>query len=159
MTFEKMTATEARNLRKLPKAKKTKPSETANRITANIIRATNLQTGCVAYRINNVSGPFKPNGCGTNGCAVGEFPAIWPDLWSWNLFPKRHSLIYRPTGEHTIYSEAAEDFLSIDRNVRQFLFTAADAINSDNPNGLPPTATAQEVADHIETWCNENEKA
>ena len=37
--------------------------------------------------------------------------------------------------------------------------TAADAINSDNPNGLPPTATAQEVADHIETWCNENEKA
>lgn len=28
--------------------------ETANRITANIIRAANLQTGCVAYRINNV---------------------------------------------------------------------------------------------------------
>lgn len=26
---------------------------------------------------------YKPNGCGTMGCAVGEFPAIWPDTWSW----------------------------------------------------------------------------
>lgn len=29
-------------------------AETANRITANIIRAINMQPGCVAYRINNV---------------------------------------------------------------------------------------------------------
>lgn len=28
--------------------------ETANRITANIIRAINMRPGCVAYRINNV---------------------------------------------------------------------------------------------------------
>lgn len=28
--------------------------ETANRITKNIIRAVNMQPGCVAYRINNV---------------------------------------------------------------------------------------------------------
>ncbi|MBK8225399.1 MAG: VRR-NUC domain-containing protein [Candidatus Obscuribacter sp.] len=28
--------------------------ETANGITANIIRAVNMQPGCVAYRINNV---------------------------------------------------------------------------------------------------------
>ena len=28
--------------------------ETANRITANIIRAVNMQPGCIAYRINNV---------------------------------------------------------------------------------------------------------
>lgn len=28
--------------------------ETANRITANIIRAINMQPGCVAYRINNI---------------------------------------------------------------------------------------------------------
>lgn len=27
--------------------------ETANRITANIIRAINMQPGCVAYRVNN----------------------------------------------------------------------------------------------------------
>ena len=120
---------------------------------------THLRSGNLAHDTFDFNeyngGERKPNGCGTNGCAVGEFPAIWPDLWSWNLVPQGHNLIYRPTGEHTIYSEAAEDFLSIDRNVRQFLFAPADV---DNPNGLPPTATAQEVADHIETWCNENEK-
>lgn len=42
----------------VPKKKRvTKPGkkpETANRITANIIRAVNMQPGCVAYRINNV---------------------------------------------------------------------------------------------------------
>lgn len=31
-----------------------RPKETANRITANIIRAVNMQPKCVAYRINNV---------------------------------------------------------------------------------------------------------
>lgn len=28
--------------------------ETANRITANVLRVINMQPGCVAYRINNV---------------------------------------------------------------------------------------------------------
>lgn len=28
--------------------------ETANRITANVIRAINMRPGCVAYRVNNV---------------------------------------------------------------------------------------------------------
>lgn len=31
-----------------------KKGESANRITANIIRAINMQPGCVAYRVNNV---------------------------------------------------------------------------------------------------------
>ncbi|MFZ1736018.1 MAG: hypothetical protein WAU31_03730, partial [Candidatus Moraniibacteriota bacterium] len=33
-------------------AKKPK-GETANRITANIIRVVNTQPGCIAYRVNN----------------------------------------------------------------------------------------------------------
>jgi hypothetical protein len=33
---------------------KNKTLETANRITANIIRMINMQPGCVAYRVNNV---------------------------------------------------------------------------------------------------------
>jgi hypothetical protein len=40
--------------KRLQKPVAKKPVETANRITANIIRIINLQTGCVAYRINNV---------------------------------------------------------------------------------------------------------
>lgn len=35
------------------KAQKAK-AETANQITRNIIRAVNMQPGCVAYRVNNV---------------------------------------------------------------------------------------------------------
>ena len=40
--------------KRLQKPNVKKPAETANRITANIIRVINLQVGCVAYRINNV---------------------------------------------------------------------------------------------------------
>ena len=40
--------------KRLQKPNVKKPVETANRITANIIRLINLQSGCVAYRINNV---------------------------------------------------------------------------------------------------------
>lgn len=36
------------------KAARQPKGETANRITANIIRAINMQPRCVAYRINNV---------------------------------------------------------------------------------------------------------
>jgi hypothetical protein len=35
-------------------AEKKKPKETANQITANIIRVVNMQPGCIAYRVNNV---------------------------------------------------------------------------------------------------------
>jgi hypothetical protein len=36
------------------KARKAMPKESANQITNNLIRAINMQPGCVAYRINNV---------------------------------------------------------------------------------------------------------
>jgi hypothetical protein len=52
---EKVKELEAHMLEKRIKAKAAKqPKESANRITANLIRAINMQPGCVAYRINNV---------------------------------------------------------------------------------------------------------
>lgn len=39
---------------KTKQQKATVKKETANQITANVIRAINMQPGCVAYRINNV---------------------------------------------------------------------------------------------------------
>ena len=40
--------------KRLDKKAATRPKgETANRMTANIIRAINMQPGCVAYRVNN----------------------------------------------------------------------------------------------------------
>lgn len=52
---ESVKAVEEKQLDTRLKAKAAKqPKESANRITANLIRAINMQPGCVAYRINNV---------------------------------------------------------------------------------------------------------
>jgi hypothetical protein len=52
---ESVKAVEGKQLDSRLKAKAAKqPKESANRITANLIRAVNMQPGCVAYRINNV---------------------------------------------------------------------------------------------------------
>lgn len=55
-TSEQYEAAErARLSARLDKQAKAKPkSETANGITANILRMVNMQPGCVAYRVNNV---------------------------------------------------------------------------------------------------------
>lgn len=55
MSSRNLTWTPAQLEAKQKGAKATKPkAETANQITRNILRVINLQTGCVAYRINNV---------------------------------------------------------------------------------------------------------
>lgn len=51
-TSAELTALQSKRLDK--KAATRPKGETANRITANILRAINIQPGCVAYRINNV---------------------------------------------------------------------------------------------------------
>lgn len=51
-TTEQLRAAQSARLDK--KAARQPKGETANRITANIIRAINMQPRCVAYRINNV---------------------------------------------------------------------------------------------------------
>ena len=54
--FEKWTAADVLDIktRQHEQKEKAKPKETANQITQNIIRAVNMQPGCVAYRQNNV---------------------------------------------------------------------------------------------------------
>ncbi len=59
-------------------ATKPKPApETANRITANIIRAANLQTGCVVYRINNVGVWDAAKGIHRAGNTEKGLPDVW----------------------------------------------------------------------------------
>lgn len=52
-------------------------SETANRITANIIRATNLQSGCIAYRVNNVGVWDAAKGIHRAGNTEKGLPDVW----------------------------------------------------------------------------------
>lgn len=36
------------------------------------------------YNVGDETGPFPLKGqCGTVGCALGECPAVWPELWRW----------------------------------------------------------------------------
>jgi hypothetical protein len=73
--------------KRLSKPKAKQPGETANRITANVIRIINLQSGCVAYRINNVGVWDAAKGIHRKGntekgipdiiaCIMGEFWGI-----------------------------------------------------------------------------------
>lgn len=50
-TAAQLTALQSKRLDK--KAAARPKGETANRMTANILRAINMQPGCVAYRVNN----------------------------------------------------------------------------------------------------------
>ena len=52
--FPGWTSESALDLKIKRQAAQKPKGETANRITANILRAVNAQPGCVAYRINNV---------------------------------------------------------------------------------------------------------
>lgn len=63
-----------------PMAKKAKPGETANRITANIIRAINMQSGCVAYRVNNVGVWDEKKQIHRGGNTEKGLPDVWSCL-------------------------------------------------------------------------------
>ena len=52
-------------------------SETANRITANIIRVVNTQPGCVAYRVNNVGVWDESKGVRRRGNTEKGLPDIF----------------------------------------------------------------------------------
>ncbi len=61
------------------KAKKaaTIPKETANGITAAIIRVVNMRPRCVAYRVNNVGVWDKARGVHRGGNTEKGLPDIW----------------------------------------------------------------------------------
>lgn len=51
--------------------------ESANRITANLIRMINMQPGCVAYRINNVGVWDEKKGVRRSGNTQKGLPDVW----------------------------------------------------------------------------------
>ena len=69
-------------LAKTCKAKAGKlPGETANRITANIIRVVNMRPGCVAYRVNNVGVWDEKKQVRRAGNTEKGLPDIWCCLY------------------------------------------------------------------------------
>lgn len=66
---------------KPPKSGELKPSkqkaETANQITKNVLRVINLQTGCIAYRVNNVGVWDEKKQVRRKGNTEKGLPDVW----------------------------------------------------------------------------------
>lgn len=74
-----MTRWKSSDIAKIGKAKKAavKPAETANGITAAIIRVVNMRPRCVAYRVNNVGVWDAAKGVHRGGNTEKGLPDIW----------------------------------------------------------------------------------
>ncbi len=79
--------------------------ETANRITANILRIINYQPGCVAYRINNVGVFDAAKGVHRAGNTEKGLPDIWACI--------KGKFV-------TIEVKAGKDRMSVDQQARRF---------------------------------------
>lgn len=101
----------------------------------------------------------KPQGnvCGTNGCAIGEFPILWPDLWEFNAAGGllRVGLKDRSVVKENPFYEIshAAAFLGVSNSEAFALFSPQDEFDVDphpwNNSLIFGSATKEEVAAHI----------
>jgi len=100
----------------------------------------------------------KGNYCGSVGCAMGEFPAVWPNEWRWDNSMSGFITIFRVlhksqnANEYTNYDIMA-DFFSITDDQISHLFVP-DSQNIINFGGkkLDVNTTAKQVADNISAF-------
>ncbi len=82
--------------------------------------------------------------CGTNGCAIGEFPAIWSDRFIWDS----DGILDRTNGAESF--DAAAGFLNISDEECEFLFVPrGHTLDFDHESMLTSIATKEQVAKHI----------
>jgi hypothetical protein len=114
---------------------------------------------------------YDDRGCGTNGCAIGELPFIFPRDWTYRRGPTgfwsapvrtgdQHRLPFRPR-----LDESIARFLGITEYQVGTLFYPAGYRSADYECGiecqLPETATRKQVARNIEkflAWAAEPRK-
>ena len=85
------------------------------------------------------------NDCGTNGCAVGEFPKIWPEQFFW-LYS---TVGERENGQTHNPALLASKWLNIADSDARYLFYP-------DSSGLGNNATKEQVANHIENFINDH---
>lgn len=99
------------------------------------------------------------NGCGTSGCAIGEFPAIFPDDWEFRNYHHKYMPRLKGTVDYNDKKnlpsfDEVREYLDIEEVEADFLFTPQDDtlyifINNDEFHGIEHDATKEEVAKHI----------
>lgn len=114
------------------------------------------------FAVLNSSDPIDDSGCGSNGCAIGEFPAIWPNDWR---FIKEYSpykdnspgVFYTPglLDEYLSYHGVSHNvllWLSLTKDQAEYLFYPACNNGFPKPgtvNQMPGNATRYEVTARI----------
>lgn len=122
-TAEQLKAHQGRQLDR--KAAANPKGETANRITANILRAINMQPGCVAYRINNVGVWDEAKQVYRKGntqkgifdiAAIIRGRALWVEVKAGRDKPSREQLIFKQEVERAggiaFFAYSTDEFLT-----------------------------------------------
>lgn len=111
-------------------AKPKHPKETANAMTANVVRAINMQPRCAAYRINNVGVWDDAKGIHRKGntqkgifdvSAVIKGRAAWFEIKAGRDKPSREQLIFqqeiRAAGGIAEFVYSTDEFLTMFRKL------------------------------------------
>lgn len=104
--------------------------------------AAHLRTGKMGHKIFNFAvlntddDDNHVNVCGTQGCAMGELPIVWPEKFDFRSFDM----------------DKVQIWFDIDIYERFFLFYHRPKVIFATYNTLPEDATKEEVALHIEKF-------
>jgi len=97
----------------------------------------------------------KGNYCGSSGCAMGEFPVLWPKEWRWERFSTAISdfeVLHKSQvdlNEQTKYSVMADFFSITEAQIKHLFLPYKQNRKYFGGRRLDDNATADEVADNI----------
>jgi len=94
---------------------------------------------------------YPPNECGTNGCAAGECPIIWPDLWEFNYLSG--PVLKNPTlDDYNPYMSLVEFFGLDPLMVDHLFFPRKQDTKLFGGNRLHENATKEQAAANIRAF-------
>jgi len=95
--------------------------------------------------------------CGFSGCAIGEFPVLWPKEWSWKPdsepFWYNMAIIHKSQKRCSTNYNVIAEFFSITREQVVHLFdSTGQMVIKFGGRMLDRYATAEQVADNIDAF-------
>lgn len=96
-------------------------------------------------------GQRRANGCGTNGCALGECPVVWPREWFFIRSTCPFGGLYDPVTDGLTTRESGMEFFGTDNDEYENLFLMGDRAPW-NDYSLEDDATPQQVAQGIRNF-------
>ncbi len=120
--------------------------------------AEHLETGKLGHKIFDFDhinyGKRDERGCGTNGCAIGELPIVFPRSFKFHTYENIHwdgDLTYIPNSGLSAFP-AAEDFFGISSDETEKLFCPYGNDGEEWGKLLDNGATRKQVAKNIRAF-------